>query len=276
MNIKTLGKIFFSKFPMLDCFFRRFVWKYVWRRIYFHEIEMRFLNALQVGSIDVAVDVGAAMGTYSWILNRISKQVYAFEPGNSHYRCLSRVSFWTNIHVIRAAVGSVCGRASLYTPSSGSNTGFLATLSQDNPLVNLSGTRVDQVDQVTLDIFFAERLTPNRTVDFLKVDVEGHELEVFRGSVEILTKHHPFIICEIEARHNANYPQVFGLLRKLGYGCYIYRAGTFESFSDDRIEDLQLEDDLKIRLGGNYNPDSNRYIYNFVFQHPQSRIKVKE
>jgi len=276
MNIKSLGKKFFSTFPMLDCLFRRFVWKYIWRRVYFHENEMRFLNSLQVGSIDVAVDVGAAMGTYSWILNRASKQVYAFEPGNLHYRCLSRVAFWTNIEVIHAAVGSVCSRVSLYTPGSDSLALHSATLSQDNPVVGPTSTNVDQVDQITLDSFFVDKLFPSRTIDVLKVDVEGYELEVFRGSVEILSKHHPLIICEIEARHNGNYPEVFGLLKKLGYDCYIYRAGSYEPFTGERIEGLQLQKDFKVRLGTGYDPQSNRYINNFVFQHSQSRIKVRK
>ncbi len=237
---------------------------------------MRFLNAIQAGSIDVAVDVGAALGSYSWILNRVSNEVYAFEPGNTLYRCLNQIaSFRTNIHVIRAAVGGVCGPVSFYTPGPDSNALFLATLSQDNPVIKLADTRVDQVDQVTLDTFLTERLAPGRTVDVLKVDVEGYELEVFKGSFEILSKHHPLIICEIEARHNPNYAEVFGVLRELGYDCYIFRAGAFESFSGERIEVLQLEGDMKIRFGDNFDPDSNRYINNFVFQHPQSRINVR-
>ena len=272
MGIKTMGKESLSKFPLLDGLFRR----YIWSRIHFPEIEMRFLNALQTGSVDVAVDVGAAMGSYSWILNRVSKQVYAFEPGNIYNRYLSRVVFGTNIEVIRAAVGSVCSKVSLYTPGSDSIARHSATLSLGNPVVHISGTCVDQVDQVTLDSFFFEKLTPGRTVDVLKVDVEGYELEVFRGSVEILSKHQPLIICEIEARHNRNYPEVFDLLKKLGYDCYVCRASKFELFTGDRIEDLQLQEDLKVRLRPSYDPQSNRYINNFVFQHPQSRIKVKK
>ncbi len=234
------------------------------------------MNALQAGSIDVAVDVGAAMGSYSWILNRVSREVYAFEPGPLYNRYLSRVVFGTNINVIRAAVGSVCGRVRLYTPGSDANALHSATLSRGNPVLSLTGARVDEADQITLDTFLRERLAPGRTVDVLKVDVEGYELEVFKGSVEMLSTHHPLIICEIEARHNPNYAETFGVLRTLGYSCYIFRARTFESFLGERIEDLQLEDDLRVRTGGNYDPDSNTYINNFVFQHPQSRIKVRE
>ena len=216
------------------------------------------------------------MGSYSWILNRVSREVYAFEPAPLYNRYLSRVVFGTNINVIRAAVGSVCGRVRLYTPGLDANALHSATLSRGNPVINVTGTHVDEVDQITLDTFLGERLRPGRTVDVLKVDVEGYEVEVFKGSLETLSTHHPLIICEIEARHNPDYAETFGILRTLGYRCYIFRAGTFESFFGQGIEDLQLENDLRVRTGGNYDPNANRYINNFVFQHPQSRIKVRQ
>lgn len=271
MSIKTIGRELLSKFPLLDGIFRRFVWS----RVYFPENEMRVLSNLNAGSIDVAVDVGAAMGSYSWILNRVSKKVYAFEPGHLHNKYLNRINLFTNIHVLPMAVGSIDDRVSLYTPGSDSNALHSATVSQGNPVVNLSETSVDHVNQVALDTFLNEKLTPGRSVDLLKVDVEGYELDVFRGSIGMLSEHHPLIICEIEARHNPNYPEVFSLLRGLGYACYVYRGGGFEMFSETYIEEYQQEGDLKVRLSENYDPGSNRYINNFVFQHPQSRIKVK-
>ena len=271
MAKRVLARELLSQFPLLDRLFRRFIWS----RVHFPEVEMRFLDAVPPGSIDVAVDVGAAMGAYSWILSRVSEQVYAFEPGVLYHRHLSHAVFGTNITVVRAAVGSVCGRVSLYTPGSDSNALHSATVSQGNPVVTLAGTNVDQVDQVTLDAFLGERLTPGRTVDLLKVDVEGYELEVFKGCLGILSKHHPLIICEIEARHNANYADAFHVLREMGYRCYFFRGGMFESFGGERIEELQPEDDLKARIDGDYDPNANRYVNNFVFQHSLSRVKVR-
>jgi len=272
MKIKIIGREILSKFPLFDGLFRRFVWS----NIYFPENEMRFLHKLSAGSIDMAIDVGAAMGSYSWILNRVSNRVFAFEPGIIHNRYLKTVSFFTNIEVIQAAVGSTCESVSLYTPGSDSNALHSATVSQGNPVAGLDETTVNQVDQISLDSFFEELPIANRSIDLLKVDVEGYELEVFRGAVELLSKHHPLIICEIEARHNPRYTEVFSLLTGLEYSCYIYRSGGFEVFTGSSIEDLQKEIDLEFRLSENYDPESNLYINNFVFQHPQSNIKVAQ
>jgi len=47
------------------------------------------------------------------------------------------------------------------------------------------------VNTVTIDSLQLPR------VDFIKIDVEGHELEVLRGSRETLEKYHPILMVEI-------------------------------------------------------------------------------
>jgi FkbM family methyltransferase len=272
MNARTVCKRVLARLPLVDGLFRRFIWS----RLHFPEIEMRFLHALPPGAIDVAVDVGAALGSYSWILSRASRTVYAFEPGKLHNKFLSRVVSGSNVEVICAAVGSTTGQVNLYTPGSDSHALHSATVFEATQVVRVEDTRVERVQQTTLDAFLAACLAPGRTVDVLKVDVEGYELDVLKGAWRTLTLYHPLIICEVEARHNANYAEVFRLLKELGYSCYFFRDGTLELLLDERIERLQQAKDLAARIGGDYDPASNRYVNNFVFQHTESRIKVTQ
>ena len=270
MSIKSIGRELLARLPVIDGLFRRFVWS----RIHFPENEMRFLDSLPRNAIDVAVDVGAATGSYAWILNRVSRSVYAFEPGGMHNRYLNRVSFLSNISVIPAAVGDSSNDVQFYTPGTDTNALHSATVSAANPVIELEETTVSKVKQVTLDEYFEKLLGENRRIDLIKVDVEGYENEVFRGSAGILEKCRPMIICEIEARHNPRYAEVFDSLRNLGYSCCIYKNGRFEVFSDSNIENIQQEKDLAVRLSPEYDPRQNQYINNFVFQHQNSRIKV--
>jgi FkbM family methyltransferase len=272
MTIKTIARGFLEKAPLLDGVFRRFVWS----RVHFPEMEMRFLDSLPAGALDIAVDVGAALGSYAWILDRKARRVYSFEPGEVHYRYLSRLLWSTNISLTRSAVGASCGVVQFFTPGSDSNARHSATLSASNPVIRRDDTQVTEVPLVTLDDFFRERLRKSDRIDFLKVDVEGYELEVFKGAAAILATHRPLIVCEIEARHNAQYGQVFALLRGTGYDCYVYRGRMFEPFRGEHIEEFQREADLAVRLSPEYDPARNRYINNFVFQHPDSRIKVSQ
>ncbi len=270
MSIKTTARDVLSGFPRVDGLFRRFVWS----RIHFPETEMQFLNSLPAGSIDIAVDVGAAHGSYAWILNRKSRDVYSFEPGRQHADYLERCTAGTRIHLVRAAVGNSCGTVNMYTPGQDSNALHSATLSTANPVAAAQQTEVRAVDQVTLDSVFLDKIDAGRSIDLLKVDVEGYESQVFEGACGLLNRHHPLVLCEIEARHNASYGRVFDLLRSLGYRTFIHKDGRFQPFDDSRIEPLQTESDLAFRLSPSYRPERNRYINNFVFQHEHSCLKV--
>ena len=270
MTVRSFVKRILASSPVIDGLFRRIVWS----RVHFPEVEMRYLNSLHRGAIDVAVDVGAATGSYAWILNRKSRLVICYEPGNVHSRMLESVSFGTRIRVVRAAVGDTNGVAEMYTPGFDSNALHSATLNRNNPVVNQPSTQVRKVKQVTLDSQFDKEIAPGRRVDVVKIDVEGHELEVFRGAQKLIAHHHPLIFCEIEKRHNMNYAAVFGLMRSMGYTSYVFRGGRYLRFDGIEIGHLQTEAALAARLRGDYDLKSNAYTNNFVFQHSKSRIKV--
>jgi FkbM family methyltransferase len=271
MSIRTTSRDLLAAFPRADALFRRLVWS----RVHYPEVEMRFLQSLAAGSIDIAIDVGAAHGSYAWILNRKARQVVSFEPGEAHARYMAQAVAGTRIELVQAAVGNQCGTVRMYTPGEDATALHSATLAAHNPVVASLGTTVREVQQVTLDSFFIGTRDTGRSIDVLKVDVEGYELQVFEGAIQLLTCHHPLIFCEIEARHNEAYGKLFSLLQQLGYQCYIHRSGGFEKFDGAQIEVLQRQEDLAVRLSRNYDPMNNRYINNFVFQHRESRIKVQ-
>jgi FkbM family methyltransferase len=259
-----------AEFPLVDGLFRRFVWS----RIHFPEVEMRFIDSLGPRSIDIAVDVGAATGSYSWILNRKSRQVFSFEPGLRHAQYLERVIFGTTITLVKSAVGNECAVVTMYTPGSDTVAHHSATVSKDNPVAASLNAETRLVEQVTLDQYFTGNIQEGRSVDLIKIDVEGYESEVLEGGKALISRFQPLIFCEIEKRHNAEYMRVFNYLRSAGYVSYIFQAGKYEVFDGDSIEHLQSEGALRTRVDGSYDPLRNLYVNNFVFQHALSRIKV--
>jgi FkbM family methyltransferase len=272
MSFITVIRDLLSNYPIADGLFRRLVWS----RVHFPENEMRILDDLPTGAIDVAIDVGAAHASYAWILNRKSYCVFAFEPGVAHGDYLEKVVSGTRIKLVRAAVGAQPGTVKMYTPGVDSHALHSATLAADNPVVTMSGTTVREVPQVALDDFVKANVVASRSVDVLKVDVEGYELDVFRGAVCTLTEHAPLVFCEIEKRHNADCARVFELLEGLGYTTYAWREGSFMPFNHHEIETVQRPESLRVRLSPGHDPSKNEYLNNFVFQHPNSRIKVKQ
>ena len=72
------------------------------------------------------------------------------------------------------------------------------------------------VPTVRLDDYFR----PEQRISLLKIDVEGAELEVFKGAQRILSEQSPLLVFECENRHleGKTVQDVFAHLTTLGYG----------------------------------------------------------
>lgn len=254
--------------PILDGLLRR----QVWSRIHFPETELRVLDALPRGSIDTAIDIGAALGSYAWVLGRKARQVIAFEPGEIHGRYMEIASRRTNVTLIRAAVGAHSGRVDMYTPGDDNNARHMATLSRANSVINVRNVQIRRVDVVSLDDVVPRCISTSAHVDVIKIDVEGFENAVIDGATNTIGGHFPLVIAEIEVRHNPEYQHVFQVMRKHGYTALYWLDGAYRVLDGDEITALQRIEDLEKRLAGHSVKDS-RYINNFVFQHPKSRIR---
>ena len=273
-NLKSIiikkSKRFLKLFPLVEGLIRRIILS----RIHFPECELRYLNNLSRNSLDTSIDVGAALGSYTWVLNRKSKKVYAFEPNASHINIIKKCLFNTRITLVKAAIGESCGKFPMYTPGLDVIAHHSATLSLINPIIKTPGTIITEVNQITLDSYFKNNLKINQKIDLIKIDVEGYELEVLHGAINIIKNHNPVIICEIETRHNTDYEKVFMLLNNCNYKCYIYKNDKFCLFETSDINLYQTPKGLQLRLENDSNPETP-YFNNFVFHHKQSRLKLK-
>jgi FkbM family methyltransferase len=268
--IRTFVRDALAAVPAIDSRFRR----HVWSRIHFPEAELKALDDLPAGAIDCAIDVGAALGGYAWVLGRKAQRVLCYEPGQVHGDYLQSAIGSGHITLVRAAVGAQPGELDMFTPGADTDARHMATLSRDNPVIDTPGTSVRRVPVVTLDADVPARIGANARVDVLKVDVEGFENAVFEGARTIIALHHPLVIAEIESRHNPRHGDVFALLEGMGYQVHYWLNGRYHRMVGHDIAALQTAEDLAERLRPGHDPAQNRYINNFVFQHPETRIKL--
>ena len=74
-------------------------------------------------------------------------------------------------------------------------------------------------------------------LDFVKIDVEGAELQVLEGGQRVIETHQPVMLIEIEARHAARYrcspDDITGWLSRRGYTMHVWRHGWRQA---DRVE----------------------------------------
>jgi FkbM family methyltransferase len=154
-------------------------------------------------------------------------KVHAFEPVAKNFENMA-VNLKRNgldfVHCHNSACSSAAGRTTIYSASNG-NSGMASLAASD-------GVDLPQETAVTtLDIFCAEASLG--TINFLKVDVEGGELQVFRGASRVLSSPEaPVILFEVgttmAARFGSSCRQVKGLLRDYGYEVFTYRREKLE------------------------------------------------
>ena len=190
------------------------------RRLRRGEAELRALPLL-VRPGTLAIDIGANKGVYSYWLSRICRAVKAFEP-NPKICALLRRAAPDNVTVYEVALSNTGGTAELILPiqRSGRYSNQGGTLQPKK----LDGTKhygIWTVEQRRLDDYgFAD-------ISFIKIDVEGFELEVLQGAAETLRRERPTLLIEIdESQSKRPFAETIAALAALGYVGYFLDQGA--------------------------------------------------
>ncbi len=138
---------------------------------------------------DVFFDVGANAGFYSVLANHLGATVHAFEINSKTFKLLA-----ANVR------GNITAH---HIGVSDSNAGALVQVGARPGLTHLSPDGTIPVKTISLDEF---GIVPT----VMKVDVEGHEIPVFKGAEKMLRAHMPDIVVE-------GSPEITAYLISLGY-----------------------------------------------------------
>lgn len=149
-----------------------------------YEYDKQQLFEATVKSGNVVFDLGAHVGFYTLLASVLvgeTGRVFAFEPLPNNLNYLKQhlsLNSITNVQVIEAAVSDRTGVATFDIHDS-SFQGHLSTTGQL------------QVKTVSLDDWIAKGKIPSP--DYMKIDVEGAEMDVLVGARELLQRSHPKI-----------------------------------------------------------------------------------
>jgi FkbM family methyltransferase len=144
-----------------------------------------------------AIDVGANRGYYSWALAGVVAKVEAFEP-NPLLAGFARAKLARKARVHEVALSDHSGTATLYIPRSATGSSLHITGNLGNVY---SQARVDEV-QVTVATLDSYNF---RNVGFIKIDVEGSEMEVLAGARETIRRDRPNMLIELLAGIHGDY-----------------------------------------------------------------------
>ena len=147
-----------------------------------------YLCSTKFTNIPVIIfDVGANIGDYTdEVFRRLENraEIYCFEPGQQAFLSLNeKFGGINNIHLCNIGLGDAEETLTLFSESDGvSLRASLYDLCLDH--LGFKMSHVEKVPVSTIDLF-CENHGINQ-IDFLKLDVEGHELKVLKGAQKLL------------------------------------------------------------------------------------------
>ena len=77
-------------------------------------------------------------------------------------------------------------------------------------------------------------------IGFIKIDVEGHELEVIEGALNTIKMNKPVLLIEIEERHSKRMVnESIKYIKNIGYNCYFEK--NKELISVEKLKNINEE-----------------------------------
>jgi len=213
------------------------------------EPELELLPEL-VDSSRTAIDVGGNLGTYVHRLVGLVKKVIVFE---AHPRLASVLGrSFPQAEVRNQAVSDQHGQVTLRVPR------------KDGLSIEGLGSLELGSDDPNMEAFTIPAVLLDDLADcdagFIKIDVEGHELNVLNGARGLIARQRPVFLVETEERHKAGSVQaVFAFFKALGYvGIFVYGKDVLpvEQFT------ITMQD---LEISKKHERPDGVYANNFIF-----------
>lgn len=181
--------------------------------------ETAVMDRLAAGARQI-LDIGANIGWHAvrFALREPAARVAAFEPLPTSHAYLQRNIALNNmgarVTAFNYGLSERSGPVEFFiAPANGTNASLLNVAGREDarPVLGLT---------LTLDQWVANHGTPP---DFIKCDVEGAELLVFRGGIETLKAHRPVVFTEMLRKWSRPFgyqpDDMIGFFAALGYVC---------------------------------------------------------
>lgn len=190
---------------------------------------------------DVVFDIGANIGWYTVniLLKHKGASVYAFEPIESSCRYLKKNLALNNLNtdnVYNFGLSDENKTVKFYFDVKCAMASSMANLREDEKTVAVE-CKVKKLDD------FVSSLPSLQRLDFIKCDVEGAELFVFKGALDTINKYKPVVFSEMLRKWSRKFGyhpnDIINLFRSIDYECYIINNAKIKKFESVDDETLQ-------------------------------------
>lgn len=223
-----------------------------------HETNLVLKIFKQLSEDFYMLDIGANTGYYGILASYLfpKSNVYSFEPIKKHCDIINesvKINNIKNLHINQIALGDK-EEVNVDIYNAGSGTSLIKGFTK-------SDEGITKVNIQTLD-----SLSDNNQInkiDFIKIDVEGFELQVLKGGEKTINKNKPVLFVEIchtkdgdgKLFINNNFKQTIEFIESMGYKTYILEGENLNEFNKESTP--------------------NKGVWMFLFISNESKINVK-
>ena len=190
-----------------------------------------------------SIDVGVYRGVYSYEMSKYSEKVHSFEPNPIIFKYINKnlKKFIKNIHLYNFALSNQNKTINLKIPIRNSNSNKeifeeyyemgKATIHNENNFENYENFEIQtkKIDELSFD----------NKISFIKIDVEGHELEVIEGAKNTIKRDKPVLLVEIEKQYTKKeVAESINFINSLGYKSYFFNKKDLKSTTELNNLDL--------------------------------------
>ena len=230
-----------------------------------HEIELIAKVINHEASQSTALDIGANIGNHAIQFSKIFKEVICFEPNPLIFEILKLNT--------RSATHVHCYNIGL---SNEEKTAFL-----EIPEKNFGGAKIaHSKSQKTLDILLKKGDDIiEKAFSFIKIDVEGHEMEALLGMEKSILTNKPIICFEL-INKDASSLKIIEFLKNLGYRKFYipYQKSIFPKSGKKRFY-RSFIDGLIFKKTSHLQAEEsfNKPFYNLIFcEREDSNFRIKK
>ena len=181
-----------------------------------------------------SVDIGVYRGVYSYEMSKYSRLVHAFEPNpilfNNIAKNLKKII--KNIIFYDWALSDKDELASLKVPIRNKkyNKNNFEEYFQMGKASIHGKNKINEFESFDIKSKQLDNFNFDNKISFIKIDVEGHEAEVIKGSEKTIRDNKPILLVEIEEQYTQK--KVIDTLKyinSLGYNSFYFKDNTLNS-----------------------------------------------
>lgn len=174
----------------------------------------------------ILLDIGANIGNHSLAFSTVAKQIYSFEPVSFIFNKLTENVQQNNIQNIKA----------FNIGFSDKNSQGLINIDTDGNLgsSSISEIQSNKKEKIVLlngDYFLKENHI--KKIDFIKIDIEGHEFYAINGLKETIIKQRPLVMMEWNSEHNKQHFREANTMNEIFNKYDIYSISENEEYDSN-------------------------------------------